>query len=587
MSIPASSSRAFPNRASSDGRGGALAALLVLFLDLFWRVTLAPTGVQSIPESVVTAVARLTPTAIFGWATESFGSLAQNSLWAIVLVGVVAMGYWAGEIAGQLVRLGRFGTGGTGRFSAGSIMAAVLFLIIAAGILPLAREGFFAAGSANQGTLLLQAALFAAGWAVAWAAVGGAPVAASRTPTAPPASDESVSRRSALRSTAAVGLAAGVAYLGWRLAKAPAAGDVVARQQAAAEIAARAQVAAPSAAGAAAPAPTGAESPELAPIAPDASDDAPAQWDPSPEEPFAELEAEGKLTPVITSVADFYHVSKNISDPVVDGDAWALTIDGMIATPLSFSYEDIVARAKNQNITTLACISNELNGDLAGTAEWTGLPLRELLEEAGVDSKAVDIVFRAADGYDDSIPLAQAMHPTTLLVTGMNGEPLPPDHGFPARLIVPPIYGMKNVKWIERIEVVDHDYQGYWQTRGWSDPAPYQIWGRIDTPASGEEVAAGPAVAAGVASAGDRGIFRVEISLDEGATWADATLEPSINPDFTWVRWVFPFEATGAAANILMRATDGEGNVAPEEQNPPLPDGATGWPQRSVRVSGG
>src|SRR5829696_662844 len=587
MSTHASSSRAISNYAASDGRGGALAALLVLFLDLLWRVTLAPTGAQSIPETVVAAIARLTPTAVFGWATESFGSLAQNTLWAIVLVGVVGMGYWAGQIAGQLVRFGRFGRGATGRLSAGIVMGAVLFLIIAVGIFPLAREGVFAAGSVNQGTLLAQGILFAAVWAVAWTALGGVPVPSLETAAAPAAA-ESISRRSALRTVAAGGLAAGVAYLGWRLARAPSTGDVVARQQAAAEIAARAQVAAPSAVGAAPATSAGAESPDLAPVAPDASDDiALAQWDPSPEEPFAELEAEGKLTPVITSVSDFYHVSKNISDPVVDGASWTLTIDGMVATPLSFSYDDIVARAKTQNITTLSCISNELNGDLAGTAEWTGLPLRELLEEAGVDPKTVDIVFRAADGYDDSIPLAQAMHPTTLLVTGMNGEPLPPDHGFPARLIVPPIYGMKNVKWVERIEAVDNDYQGYWQTRGWSDPAPYQIWGRIDTPGLGEQIPAGPAVAAGVAAAGDRGIFRVEISLDEGATWADATLEPSINPNFTWVRWVFPFEASGAAANILMRATDGEGNVAPEEVNPPLPNGATGWPQRSVRVNGG
>jgi DMSO/TMAO reductase YedYZ molybdopterin-dependent catalytic subunit len=583
MSIPASPSRALPNRISSDGRSGALAALLALFLDLLWRVTLAPTGAPSIPESVVAAVARLTPTAIFGWATESFGSLAQNTLFAIVLVGVVGMGYWAGQVAGQLGRLGRFVTRATGRLSAAIILAAVLFLIITAGIFPLAREGYFAAGSVNQGTLLAQAALFAAVWALAWTAIGGASVAAPET-VASPAPGESMSRRSALRSLAAAGLTAGVAYLGWRLAKAPSAGDVVARQQAAAEIAARARVAAPSAAGAAPATTAGSDSPDLAPVAPDDADTAPAQWDPSPEEPFAELEAEGKLTPVITSVADFYHVSKNISDPVVDGASWSLTIDGLVAKPLSFSYDDIVARAKTQNITTLSCISNELNGDLAGTAEWTGFPLRELLEEAGVDPKAVDIVFRAADGYDDSIPLAQAMHPTTLLVTGMNGEPLPPDHGFPARLIVPPIYGMKNVKWVERIEAVDQDYKGYWQTRGWSDPAPYQIWGRIDTPALGEEIPAGPAVAAGVAAAGNRGIFRVEISLNEGATWADATLEPSINPDFTWVRWVFPFEATGPATNIVMRATDGEGNVAPEEINPPLPDGATGWPQRSVRV---
>src|SRR4051795_9672692 len=153
MSTDASSSRSVSNRAASDGRTGALAALLVLFLDLLWRVTLAPTGTQSIPESVVAAVARLTPTAVFGWATESFGSLAQNTLWAIVLVAVVGMGYWAGQIAGQLIRLGRFGTGVTARISAGIIVAILLFLIITAGIFPLAREGFFAASSVNQGTL--------------------------------------------------------------------------------------------------------------------------------------------------------------------------------------------------------------------------------------------------------------------------------------------------------------------------------------------------------------------------------------------------------------------------------------------------
>src|SRR5215216_7599112 len=374
MATHASSSRAFSNRAASDGRSGALAALLALFLDLLWRVALAPTGVQSIPEAVVAAVARLTPTAVFGWATESFGSMAQNTLWAIVLVGVVAMGYWAGQTAGQLVRFGRFGTGVTGRLSAGIVMGAALFLIIAAGIFPLAREGFFAAGSVNQGTLLVQAALFAAVWAVAWTAIGGAPLLVPQTVAAPAATDVSMSRRSALRSVAAAGLAAGVGYLGWRLAKAPSSGDVEASQQAAAEIAARARGGAPAAAGAAPATSAGAEAPALAPEAPD---EVLAQWDPSPEEPFAELEAAGKLTPVITSVADFYHVSKNIGDPVVDGASWSLTIDGMVAKPLTFSYEDIVARAKTQNITTLSCISNELNGDLAGTAEWTGLPLRE------------------------------------------------------------------------------------------------------------------------------------------------------------------------------------------------------------------
>ena len=362
-----------------------------------------------------------------------------------------------------------------------------------------------------------------------------------------------------------------VAVLGWRLAKSPDAGDVAASEEAAAQIAARARESEP------APSIFAAQSGTPAPVE--------VGNDKNADAVFAQLEADGKLTPVITSVADFYHVSKNIGDPVVDSKGWTLTVGGMVANPLSLTYDDLVARAKTRNITTLSCISNELNGDLASTAEWTGLPLRELLQEAKIDPSSVDVVFRAADGYDDSIPFAVAMAPTTMLVTGMNGEALPSDHGFPARLIVPPIYGMKNVKWLQQIEAVDNDYKGYWETRGWSDTAIYQIWGRIDTPSSGQELQPGPAMAAGVAAAGNRGILRVEISLDGGATWGDAELEPSINPNFTWVRWVFPFEAKSGTLNILMRATDGEGTVAPSEYRPPLPDGATGWPQRTVRVA--
>jgi DMSO/TMAO reductase YedYZ molybdopterin-dependent catalytic subunit len=165
----------------------------------------------------------------------------------------------------------------------------------------------------------------------------------------------------------------------------------------------------------------------------------------------------------------------------------------------------------------------------------------------------------------------------------MNGEPLSPDHGFPVRMIVPPIYGMKNVKWLERIELVDHDFKGYWQTRGWSDPAPYQIWGRIDTPRSGEDVPAGPNLAAGMAFAGDRGVSKVELSLDEGQTWAEAELESALNPPYTWVRWRFPYEAS-ENFELWLRVTDGEGTAAPQDRQPPLPDGATGWPLRRINV---
>jgi DMSO/TMAO reductase YedYZ molybdopterin-dependent catalytic subunit len=562
---------ALPDRAKLAGRSGALAALLALFLDLLWRATIAPAGIPAVPELVVAAVARLTPTSIFGWATENFGSLAQNTLFTAVLIGIVLVGYWAGQAAGALADRGRLAAGTRGHVLAAAIVGVVLFLFIAGAAMPIAREGFFGAGSAYQAALLGQAMLFAAVWTVAWSALTVTPGTVTAT-QAPGASEaETVSRRSALRSGAAAVLAAGVAVLGWRLAKAPDAGDVAAREQAAADIAARARE----------------SEPKASIFAAQSSTPAPIEVgsDKNPNAIFAQLEADGKLTPVITSVEDFYHVSKNIGDPVVDGKGWTLTVGGLVAKPLSLTYDDVVARSKTRNITTLSCISNELNGDLASTAEWTGLPLRDLLEEAQIDPATIDLVFHAADGYDESIPFAVAMAPTTLLVTAMNGEPLPPDHGYPARLIVPPIYGMKNVKWLQQIEAVNNDYQGYWETRGWSDTAHYQIWGRIDTPSAGDELQPGPAVAAGVAAAGNRGILRVEISLDGGNTWGNADLEPSINPNFTWVRWAFPFEAKSGDLNILMRATDGDGTVAPSEYTPPLPNGATGWPQRTVRVA--
>jgi hypothetical protein len=166
----------------------------------------------------------------------------------------------------------------------------------------------------------------------------------------------------------------------------------------------------------------------------------------------------------------------------------------------------------------------------------------------------------------------------------MNGSPLRDDHGYPVRMIVPGIYGMKNVKWLQEIELVNEDFMGYWQTRSWSDTAINQIWGRIDRPTA--DIDAGPFVAAGVASAGDRDISRVEVSLDDGETWADAVLEPSLNPPFTWVRWAFPFEATPGKYKIRMRATDGNGVLMIQKEEPPLPDGASGWPRKSFEVNG-
>jgi DMSO/TMAO reductase YedYZ molybdopterin-dependent catalytic subunit len=552
---------------------GAVAALAMLLFQLGWRLFGASVGVQSFPEFIVAAVARLTPLDFFAYMTETFGSLAQNTLFVIVLIGIVAVGYEAGAIAHRLFASGRLGDGFGGRLLAGLAIAAVLFLFTNLVILPIAYLGFFAGSSRNGSEIIVQLAVTFAVYALVWAALAtwlsDGPAA---EPTVAPA-QQPVPRRAVL-GAGTLALLGGVGTLAWRVMQPQSVTDAAASQQIARDIAARAgSPATPPAATAAAQAST-----------PEAAQAATPAAAPDLAQVFEELEAAGDLTPRITSVADFYHVSKNMLDPTVDAEGWTLTIDGLVDTPLNLTYEDLVARATTTNTTTLCCISNELNGDLVGTAEWTGVPLADLLREAGVQDTAIDLKLSCADDYEDSFPVAIGNDPNVLVVVGMNGEPLTPDHGYPARLIVPPIYGMKNVKWVQRIEAVAEDFLGYWQTRGWDDVATYQIWGRIDTPTRQDVLAPGPAIAAGVASAGDRGISRVELSLDDGETWADATLEPSINPPFTWVRWVFPFEAAGEAVKLTMRATDGDGIVGTSQQRPPLPAGATGWPWRSVKV---
>jgi hypothetical protein len=168
----------------------------------------------------------------------------------------------------------------------------------------------------------------------------------------------------------------------------------------------------------------------------------------------------------------------------------------------------------------------------------------------------------------------------------MNGEMLADDHGFPARLIIPNIYGMKNVKWVDRIEVVDEDFKGYWQTREWSDSAVVNEWGRIDFPENRQEFDAGQQTLTGVAFAGARDVSRVEVTLDDTESWTDAMLEPALEPPFTWVRWALPVDLAEGEYKMRIRVTDGEGNVMPETERSPLPDGATGWPRRTVRVNG-
>jgi DMSO/TMAO reductase YedYZ molybdopterin-dependent catalytic subunit len=275
----------------------------------------------------------------------------------------------------------------------------------------------------------------------------------------------------------------------------------------------------------------------------------------------------------ITPTNDFYVVSKNAFDPQLDRRSWKLEIGGMVDNPISLTYEDVTELPSVDQYATLACISNEVGGDLIGNALWRGVRLKDLLKQAGLRQGIVDIVLTARDGYTDSIPLERAIADGAMLAYAMNGEPLTREHGFPLRLIVPGIYGMKNVKWITRIEAVDFDYKGYWQRRGWDDRAEYKTLSRIDAPA---RTVRGETSIAGIAFAGDRGISKVEVSTDGERSWQQVEVKPALS-QFTWVLWNKLWTPGQSGKHLLaVRATDGRGIVQTSQLAPPAPSGSSG-----------
>ncbi len=219
-------------------------------------------------------------------------------------------------------------------------------------------------------------------------------------------------------------------------------------------------------------------------------------------------------------------------------------------------------------------------------ALWDGIPLVDLLQRAGgIKAGASKVVLYAVDDYSDSIHMSKALEPTTMLALRMNGVTLPQGHGFPARLLVPGIYGMKHVKWVTRIQVVNTDYQGYWQQRGWSDAADVRLTSRIDTPLAGSTLRAHQAVLiAGVAFSGNKGISEVDVSLDGGTSWQRATLKRPFS-DLTWVLWELPWQAVAGTSTIVVRAIDLEGDVQDPNAESPLPNGSSGYHTVSVTVS--
>jgi DMSO/TMAO reductase YedYZ molybdopterin-dependent catalytic subunit len=322
----------------------------------------------------------------------------------------------------------------------------------------------------------------------------------------------------------------------------------------------------------------------------DASDSRAAVRLPSPADaappapPAADLDIAG-LTPFITPNGRFYRVDTALFVPAIDASTWRLRIHGMVDRELTLDYEQVLARPLVERDVTLACVSNEVGGGYVGNARWLGAPLEDLLEEAGVRPGADQIVSRATDGFTIGTPTAVVTDGRdAMLAVGMNGEPLPLEHGFPVRMIVPGLYGyVSATKWLVDIELSTFDaFDAYWIRRGWAQQAPVKTQSRIDTPRSFAEVAPGQVAVAGVAWAQHRGITRVEVQID-GAPWADAELAAEDSID-TWRQWVYRWEAAPGRHSLRVRATDGDGVTQTPERIPPFPDGATGHHTVTVDV---
>ncbi len=300
----------------------------------------------------------------------------------------------------------------------------------------------------------------------------------------------------------------------------------------------------------------------------------------------AELDVPG-LTPLITPNADFYRVDTALTVPNVDPSTWSLVIDGMVDQRVELSFDQLTGMGLDEYGVTLTCVSNEVGGGLVGNAIWTGLPIRDILAMAGPQSGADMVLSESVDGYTASTPLSSLTDPNldAIFAVAMNGEPLPFEHGFPVRMVVPGLYGyVSATKWVTKLTVTTFAQdEAYWTPRGYSAEAPIKMSSRVDTPKIGTPVSAGRIPIAGMAWAQPVGVATVEVSIDDGE-WQQATLSTPIN-DQSWVQWVLEWDAQPGTHYITVRATDKDGNVQIQDPAPIAPDGSSGWQRTLVTVS--
>ncbi|MER8092768.1 molybdopterin-dependent oxidoreductase [Streptomyces goshikiensis] len=310
---------------------------------------------------------------------------------------------------------------------------------------------------------------------------------------------------------------------------------------------------------------------------------------PAPASPAADIPSRAVLripglSAFTTPNKDFYRVDTALVVPKVDPDTWRLRIHGKgVTRPRTYTLQELLERPLIERDITLTCVSNEVGGPYVGSARWLGVRLADLLGEAGVKppsrgGRADQLVARSVDGMTLGSPVEDVMDGRdALLALGMNGEPLPFDHGFPVRMVVPGLYGYVSAcKWIQDIELTTFDaYDPYWVKRKWARKAPIKTQARIDTPKPFAQAAGGTVTVAGVAWAQHRGIQRVEVRVDDGP-WQEAELAEQATTD-TWRQWSFPWKTTPGGHNLTVRATDGTGQVQTEQRARTIPDGASGW----------
>jgi DMSO/TMAO reductase YedYZ molybdopterin-dependent catalytic subunit len=312
---------------------------------------------------------------------------------------------------------------------------------------------------------------------------------------------------------------------------------------------------------------------------------------PTPGSPASALPGEADLglpdlAPFVTPNKDFYRIDTALEVPQVDPNTWQLSIKGKVRNPMTLTFAQLTARPTIERYVTLACVSNEVGDSLISNAKWLGVSLRDLLAEADPLPGADQVIGRAVDGFTVGSPTEVLMDGRdAMLAFGMNGEPLPVEHGFPVRMVVPGLYGyVSATKWLAELELSSFsDFSAYWVPRGWAQQAPIKTESRIDTPRAGSSPRRGRVTVAGVAWAQHRGISKVEVRVDGGA-WNTATLAavPSVD---TWRQWSFAWDATPGQHRLTVRATDNSGATQTQQEAPPDPDGATGWHTISVNVT--